>query len=86
MTTPDLAPLLAENARLRERRGYASQRLDKARVAAEELLKKEQRHNGSGRDGHLNEDDLVPLFEALGAVCLDQPNPQVFVSSDGDPE
>lgn len=78
--------LLAEIERLRERRGYASQALDKARGAAEQLLKKEQRHNGSGRDGHLNEADLVPLFEALGAVYLDQPDPQVFVSSDGDPE
>lgn len=86
MTTHDVAALLAENTRLRERRGYASQRLDKARVAAEELLKKEQQHNGSGPEGHLNEEDLVPLFEALGVVYLDQPDPQVFVSSDGDPE
>jgi hypothetical protein len=78
--------LTLDAERLRTRRGYASQRLDKARAAAEDLLRKEQQHNGSGRDGHLNEADLVPLFEALGAVYLDGPDPQVFVSSDGDPE
>lgn len=82
----DMDDLADEVERLRTRRGYASQRLDKARTAAEELLKREQQHSGSGRDGHLNEADLVPLFEALGAVYLDQPDPQVFASSDGDPE
>jgi hypothetical protein len=82
----DVPALIAEVERLRARRGYASQRLDKAREAAEALLRKEQKHAGSGRDGHLSEDDLVPLFEALGAIYLDDPNLQILVDSDGDPQ
>ncbi len=68
----------------RERKGYASKRLDLAREAAEALLAKEQNHSGSGRNGHLSEDDLVPLFEALGAIYLDDPNMQILVDPDGE--
>lgn len=68
-----------------ERKGSASLRLAKARIAAERLLAQEQNHSGSGRDGHLNEADLVPLFEALGAVYLDDPEPQVFEPLDVPP-
>lgn len=39
--------------------------LHAARQAAQDLLTKERLHSGSGRDGHLNREDLVPLFAAL---------------------
>jgi len=39
--------------------------LDGARCAALNLLAKERANSGSGRDGHLNEDDLAPLLAAL---------------------
>jgi hypothetical protein len=74
--------LVREVERLRARRGYASVRLEKSRQAAEELLRKEQQHSGTGREGHLSEDDLVPLFEALGVVYLDDPNAKLFVGDE----
>lgn len=39
--------------------------LHAARRAAQDLLTKEALCSGSGREGHLNEDDLKPLFAAL---------------------
>jgi len=41
---------------------------DPAAVVAlvQELIDKERNHSGSGRDGHLGLEDLLPLAEALG--------------------
>jgi hypothetical protein len=38
---------------------------DRATAVARRLLHMEREHAGSGRDGHLNEYDLLPLFDAL---------------------
>jgi len=32
----------------------------------QELIDKERNHSGSGRDGHLGLEDLLPLAETLG--------------------
>lgn len=66
MTPEQLVEAAEAKVRDAERKGYASVRLERARQAAERLLDQERNHSGSGRNGHLSEADLVPLFEALG--------------------
>lgn len=59
-------------ARLKEERDEAraevvrlGRQVEAAQHAHDELLRREVEHSGSGREGHLNADDLRPLFDAL---------------------
>jgi hypothetical protein len=54
----DVPVLLAENERLRRQHR-------RAQSAATELLRRELNRAGHGRDGHLNEDDIAVIYEAL---------------------